>query len=88
MAIVFQHWDRVALTMATKISTAADLNSGYGAELRQPPFLGLSAYKLRKALLKRQPPLDVTEQALKTWISKYSASVGAPGPSVMASPAS
>ena len=51
--------------------SAAELQEQYGdvvhAEARDSP----TAYKLQKALMRREPPIQATEQALKTWFSKY-----------------
>ena len=51
--------------------SAAELQEQYGdvlhAEARDSP----TAYKLQKALLRREPRIEATEQALKTWFSKY-----------------
>ena len=52
--------------------TAEDLQREYGQELAAPPKMDIeTAFLLRKALLARHPPLDVTVGVLKQWLKDY-----------------
>jgi len=51
---------------------AADLERLHGAELARPPLSeARSPYLLHKALEARQPRIDTTRQAVKTWWNQY-----------------
>ena len=51
---------------------AADLQRLHGAELARPPLSeARSPYLLHKALEERQPRIDTTRQAVKTWWNQY-----------------
>jgi len=55
-------------------ATADDFQNKYGDELARAPLnAAKTARMLKKALLQRQPPIDVPEGVLKTWFKKYSA---------------
>ena len=55
-------------------ATADDFQNKYGDELARAPLnAAKTARMLKKALLQRQPPIDVPEGVLKTWFNKYSA---------------
>ena len=51
---------------------AADLQRLHGAELARPPLSEVrSAYLLHQALEARQPRIDTTKQAVKTWWNQH-----------------
>ena len=51
--------------------SASDLQEQYGEALHAESRDAPTAYKLRKALASRDPPIFVTEAALKVWLAKY-----------------
>ena len=58
--------------------TAEDLQRKYGQELAAPPYMDIeTAFLLRKALLARRPPLDVTVGVIKQWLKNYRTPPGA-----------
>ena len=59
--------------------TAAQLDAQYGDELRQLYPAAPTARRLHNKLLERQPPLDIADGVLKTWIANYSKSAGSSG---------
>jgi len=60
-----------AVAAASVSFTAASLEAQYGEELRGESFAGLSAYKLKKKLRDRVPPLYVSQGVLVKWIQDY-----------------
>ena len=51
--------------------SASDLQDQYGEVLHAEARNAPTAYKLQKALGRRQPPIEATEAALKIWFAKY-----------------
>ena len=51
--------------------SASDLQEQYGDVLRAESREAPTAYKLRKALAARDPPISVSEAVLKVWFAKY-----------------
>ena len=65
--------------LAQNMSKAAQIEEQHGDELRQLYQEAPTAWRLRKKLLARQPPLDITDGVLKVWIEKYSKGGGSSG---------
>ena len=64
--------------MARASLTAAQLHAKYAQLLSQPPFSeATSAYHLHKALTGRQPPIAVSEAAVKQWWCTHRVTVDA-----------
>ena len=62
--------------------TSADLEKQHGAMLRQTPWNQYgSPDLLHRALMARQPPLKVSQQAVRVWYNKYNIPPGAETPS-------